>query len=143
MQATTKVLVALMPEYIQPISQVVPGSFDMTFTTSLNEAQSLLDSSRFDVIVCGAHFDGCRMFDLLRYAKSTLQTRDIPFLCVRAVGGALDRTLYEGVKIASMALGAAGFVDLYRLNMETGEAEGLKKMRQLIEQMAAGQPLDI
>ena len=73
-----------------------------------------------DVVLCGLHFDECRMFDLLRFMKADPGLRRIPFLCIKTLDGTLDPTFNESVKIATQALGAAGFFDLGALNKKLG-----------------------
>jgi hypothetical protein len=77
------------------------------------------------------------MFDLLRLSKANPATRAIPFICLRVVEGELDQTLYQSVDIASTALGAARFVDLFRLKRMCGKEEANKKLRDLVEKLAS------
>jgi hypothetical protein len=99
------------------------------------EAARLLDH-RFDVIVCGTHFDESKMFDLLRLAKSLPEVRATPFLCVRVLDGELDLSAFQGISIATRALGAAGFVDLNRWRREHGFDLAREKLRDLVFSLA-------
>jgi hypothetical protein len=136
-----RILIAVTREHIPALIQVLEADFELIFCSSLEHAKSLLDG-RIDLIACDTHFDDCRMFDLLRLSKANPTTRPIPFLCLRVVEGELDQTLYQSVDIASTALGAARFVDLFRLKRKCGEEDALKNLRNLVEKLASP-PVDL
>ena len=46
--------------------------------------------------------------------------------------------MYESVKIATKALGADGFIDLYRWRMRYGEAEAFHRLTRSIDALAGG-----
>jgi hypothetical protein len=117
------------------LAGILKARHELVFTTSLDQAQPLLNA-RIDLIACESHFDDCRMFDLLRLAKSNPLTRPIPFLCLRVVEGALDQTLYQSVSIASSALGGAGFFDLFHTIRKCGESRAHEKLNDLADQLA-------
>jgi hypothetical protein len=78
------------------------------------------------------------MCDLLRKVKAEPSTRDIPFLCVKAVSGALDRTIHESIKIATQALGAAGFYALAEQRKLLGEEAAIRQIGTYIYRLASG-----
>jgi hypothetical protein len=99
------------------------------------EAERLL-AMQFDVIVCGTHFAESKMFDLLRYAKTSTESRQTPFLCVRVLEGELDDTAFLGIRMAAEAMGAAGFVDLNRWRREEGFDAARNRLRHLVWSLA-------
>jgi CheY-like chemotaxis protein len=131
-----RILVAATPQSTPLLTKILAADFELIFTDSVDHTQSLLDET-VDVIACDTHFDDCRMFDLLRLAKADPRTRSIPFVCLRVVGGALDQTLYQSVDIASSALGAAAFIDLFELKRKSGDAQAHGKLNSLIAQLAS------
>lgn len=105
------------------------SGYDLFTCTKVAEARRLAD--KVDLILCGAQFDECRMLDLLRQCKAEGGLRELPFICVRALDGALDNTLYQSVDIASRALGAVAFVDLSRWRERYG-SELPQRLRELV-----------
>jgi hypothetical protein len=130
-------LLALVPESVPIITTALGNEFVLTFCTSMEEATSMLNGN-VDLIAASTHFDKSRMFDLLRNCKAAPETRDIPFLCLRLLGGELDDSIYEGVEIAARALGAIGFIDLFRLRRKLGEERANEELRQCIRRHAGG-----
>ncbi|MDB5771462.1 MAG: hypothetical protein JWM42_1836 [Burkholderia sp.] len=110
--------------------------FELIMSDSVEHALSQLEQG-IDLIACDTHFDDCRMFDLLRLSKANPATRSVPFLCLRVVEGALDQTLYQSVDIASNALGAAAFIDLFDLKQKCGEAQAHQRLNRLMAQLAS------
>jgi CheY-like chemotaxis protein len=135
-----KVLIAEVPRVIPVVEDAWGGYFDLTYCLTMQEAICLLQE-RFDVIVCGTHFADSHMFDLLRHAKATPQSRDTPFLCIRALDGELDATAFQSISMAVKALAAAGFVDLNRWRREYGFDEARVKLRQLVFELAGTEHL--
>jgi hypothetical protein len=131
-----RILLAVTREHIPTLSKVLEQDFELIFCSSLDQASAMLDES-INLITCDTHFDDCRMFDLLRLSKADPVTRKIPFLCLRVVEGELDQTLYQSVDIASTALGAARFVDLFHLKRQCGEEDAHTKLRNLVDNLAS------
>jgi CheY-like chemotaxis protein len=117
------------------LCQIVPCS-------SLGAAMSALRHD-IDLIVCGLHFDESRMFDLLRAVKADPATRDIPFLCVKAISGALDRTIYESIKISTRALGAEDFYDLSEERERLGEKLAVRQIGEYIYRLVSANDLEM
>jgi hypothetical protein len=130
-------LLAAAPESIQTLYEVLSVEFDVTCCTTMGELQAELTT---DLVVCGLHFDGCRMLELLRYCKAVPELRDIPCLCFRLLGGELDDTAYEGVEIACKALGAVAFIDLFRMRNKFGADQSHKKLRECVRLHAMKPP---
>jgi CheY-like chemotaxis protein len=131
-----RILLATTPASAAMLAEILGATHELILTTTLDHAHALLGNG-IDVIACDSHFDDCRMFDLLRLAKSNPATRPIPFLCLRLVEGALDQTLYQSVSIASTALGAAGFIDMFDTIRKSGQRKAHEKLNGLIDQLAA------
>jgi hypothetical protein len=131
-----RILVAATASSAQLLKKVFEPHFELRFSTSLDHARLLLDQD-IDLVACDTHFDDCRMFDLLRLSKANPISRPIPFLCLRVVEGALDKTLYQSVDIASSALGAAAFVDLFDLKNKCGDERAYKKLNNLVARLAS------
>jgi hypothetical protein len=112
-----RILVAAVPAAASIIADVVSGIASLTIVHAFDEAAENMVRG-FDLIIAGTHFDGARMFDLLRFAKANPSSRDIPFLCVRGVvapDGVAGVPIVARMDVADRAsevLGAAGFVDL-------------------------------
>ena len=101
----------------------------------MQEADRLL-ALHFDVIVCGTHFAESKMFDLLRHAKASPTSCETPILCVRVLDGELDSSAFQGISLATTALGAAAFVDLNRWRREYGYDAAREKLRDLVISLA-------
>jgi hypothetical protein len=125
-----KILVAVRAKDRQKVSRVLGAEFNLDFCSTLEIAQSQLDES-IGLIVCGAHFDGGRMFELLRYAKGARQTRAIPFLVVLGSERTYSPKILQGIQIAAKILGADGFIDIVELKEELGEVKTAEALRQL------------
>jgi hypothetical protein len=122
-----RILIVLTPLSAPLLADILGADFELIFSNSIDHSQSLLEES-VDLAACDTHFDDCRMFDLLRLVKAGPRTRPIPFLCLRVVEGALDQTLYQSVDIASSALGAAVFIDLFDLKRRSGEEQAQRRL---------------
>lgn len=104
--------IATMRKILEPMLEVVPAS-------SMADALELLEG-KVDLMVCGIHFEDCRMIDLLRLAKADPLSRDKPILCYRDHASELPTTIFQSLSISCKALGAADFVDLHALKQEVG-----------------------
>lgn len=114
-------------------SHVLEADFALAICTSVAEARPLL-SRNIDMVMCGIHFDEGRMFDLLRYAKADPDIKSIPFLCINSTDG-LSPAIVQSVEIASKALGADGFVELYEWRNKLGDKQAFEKLRALIDSL--------
>lgn len=128
-----------VPEGAAEMERLFAESYRLVTCLRMHSAKSCITSGT-EIIICGTQFDDGAMFDLLRYTKAIPHLRPIPFLCVRIAGGRLEEALFESVAMSSMALGAAGFIDLFRWRREFGPEETDRKFRQLIDRLAAGAP---
>jgi CheY-like chemotaxis protein len=129
------VLLVDTAEGIAAVSHVLGGNAELTCCTSAAEARSLLQTRHFNLIMCGMHFDECRMFDFLQYCKANPNSRSVPFLCLRSLQGALDDAVGKSIDLASIALGAERFVDLVLWQIQFGDDNAAEKFQLLIEQV--------
>lgn len=129
------ILVAEVPGVIPVVQEAWSDHFKLTFCCSMQEADRLL-ALHFDVIVCGTHFAESKMFELLRHAKTSPASCETPILCVRVLDGELDSSAFQGISLATAALGAAGFVDLNRWRREYGFDAAREKLRDLVASLA-------
>jgi hypothetical protein len=133
---TKQVLLATSSKNESFTLRALQDTFSVHPVSSTIQAHEKL-AEPFDVIICGSLFDESRMFDLLRYCKAMPHIKHIPFLCVRARGGELDDTAYQGVAIAAKALGAADFIDLYRWIKDMGTDRAFETLRQVVGHLAS------
>jgi hypothetical protein len=124
-----RILVAVRAKDRVKVSRVLGTEFNLHFCTTFKIARSQLDES-IGLIICGAHFDSGRMFDLLRYAKENTQTRAIPFLVVLGSEHAYSPAILQGIQIAAKILGASGFIDIAKLKEELGEVKTVETLQQ-------------
>lgn len=129
------VVVADTPEAFDRLQQSVTAPFRFVAAPTYASARQLIQPDTA-LVVCGCHFDDGHMYDLLRFMKARPELKDIPFLAIRILEGELDDTIYESVKIATRALGANGFIDLFRLQRQHGEAEANHRLTQRILALA-------
>jgi PleD family two-component response regulator len=139
---TKQVLLATSSKTESFTFRALKSTFSVHVVSSTVQAHEKLNEP-FDVIICGSLFDESRMFDLLRYCKAMPHIKHIPFLCIRARGGELDDTAYQGVAIAAKALGAADFIDLYRWIKEMGPEQAFETLRKVVGHLATDRRNDL
>lgn len=113
-----RILVADTPAGAKMIQNVLGADFELIHARSIEQALPAL-RTRLSAIVCGLHFDGSRMFDLLRAAKGGF-SRDVPFICYRDLESDLGPPVIEGMEIATAVMGATVFIDTYTLKRRYG-----------------------
>jgi CheY-like chemotaxis protein len=106
------ILVAANPEGHRRLSAILSGHH-LTFVQTMDEAQSVLASKAFDLIVIGTRFDESRMFELVRHAKSSGKSSGTCVVCFRGILGRhpKETVVVEGLLLGCQALGAASFHD--------------------------------
>jgi hypothetical protein len=135
MHPALPIVVADTTEAFEHLRDSLARALPLVHVDTLGAAQRAIVPGT-PLVVCGCHFDEDRMYDLLRYMKASGTLGRIPFLATRLLPDALEDTLYESVKIATRALGASGFVDLYRLQRKYGEVEAAQRLTARIEALA-------
>ena len=134
--STARILIADSPEGLAALRRTVASAFDLVHAPTLELARQALQEGPA-LVVCGAHFDEGRMYDLLRLMKADPALARLPFVAVRLLEGELDDALYESVKIAVRALGGDAFVDLPRWSRKYGAAEAGRRLTTLLDQLLA------
>ena len=113
------IVVADQGEAMQVLRRSLPPHLGLAAAATLEQAKRLVEPDT-PLVLCDPHFDDGRMYDLLRWLKGRQDLQRVRFMAVRVREGELDDTLYESVKIATEALGADGFVDLFRWQVRYG-----------------------
>lgn len=130
-----KILIAEAADAIPIIKDALGDTFDLTFCTDMDDVIGHL-SKKTGLILCGAHFDDCQMYELLKLAKSLPHAAPIPFLGVRLLRGKLRDDMYETVQTTIRALGGEGFIDYFRWSTSLGEDYAKVKFRICVDYMA-------
>jgi hypothetical protein len=138
-----KLLVATRPRGVTRLLEALERDFTLIFSHSLADVQDVLGKAEIDAIVCGTNFDESKMFDLLRYVKNIPTAQDIPFVCVKVLGGILHQGSYEGVKKAITLLGASAFVDLAQWEIDLGRDHADGQLRNTIHQLIQHRPVSM
>lgn len=117
--AKPRALVADSPEAFQVISAALGDEFDLVAVHTVDEALDILQGSAVmtgravDVIIAGLHLEHSQMLSFLQCVKAYPPTRNVPFICCRA----LPTQLSYGGGLAAMreaceALGALAYIDI-------------------------------
>ena len=109
---TLRILAAANPEGHRRLAAILAGH-DVVFVQAMDEAQRVLASRPFDLILIGTRFDESRMFELVRHAKSAQKSAGTPVVCFRGILGRhpKETVVVEGLVLGCQALGAASFHD--------------------------------
>lgn len=132
-----RILAAVRPRGRTRLENALAGHFSLTFADSLASAVRLLESERFQLILCGTNFDESRMFELLRHAKAAPLARELPFVCIKIFEGILHDGSYDSVERAVKLLGAAAFVDLAQWRVEYGKEQAAQQLRAILAGLIA------
>jgi CheY-like chemotaxis protein len=129
------ILIAASPEPRAILERILEGQ-DIVYAETLEQAEQNLRERRFDLILCTILFDDSRMFDLLRFAKSTPKCQQTPFACARVRQQTLNSPVaLEGIAFTCKALGAAVFLDIANYHVEPH-----REMREAIETLLGTTP---
>jgi hypothetical protein len=126
-----RILVADTAVGAQMAQNIFRDEFDLVHARSLEQAVAALDR-RLVAVLCGLHFDGSRMFDLLRAISSRPFRLNIPVICYRDLESDLGAAVIEGLEIATAAMGALAFVDSYTLKQRYGIPHGDEVIRSYV-----------
>ncbi|MEC4720370.1 hypothetical protein RY831_14505 [Noviherbaspirillum sp. CPCC 100848] len=136
MKAKPSLLVAVRPKGLPRLCKALEAEFSLAFCHTLADAQAMLDKD-IQGIVCGTNFDESRMFDLLRYAKSKEQARNLPSVCVKVFGSVLHDGTFAGVEKAAKLLGASAYIDFAQWRVEMGKLDAAMKLRSTLHALIA------
>jgi hypothetical protein len=129
-----KILVAVRSKDRQDISRALGAEFNVVFCDTFEKARLQLDES-IGLVVCGAHFDDGRMFDLLRHLKEDVRTQLIPFLVIFGNRPEYSPAILHSIQSASEILGARGIIDFSTLSEDLGEARAFAHFRQIVRRI--------
>lgn len=139
--ASLRVLVADTPLSITDLRGAQDVSLALIVVNTMEEAAAALDQD-LDAIVCNIHFNGSRMFELLRLARTHPMTRSVPFVCFRDLDTDLGPSVTENLTSATRTLGATAFIDFHALKHMNGIADMNTYLRDLVVELAgSGQAL--
>lgn len=132
LQKLNRILIAGVPETFDRLSAILVG-YKPRFSDTVLKAQTELKSNDFGLVMIGVHFDGSRMFDLLRYIKASESHGHIPVICYRLIDRAKTRRALtmKSVEITAKMLGAVALVDL--LDFADVESANIA-LRKLVDQ---------
>lgn len=87
---------------------------EITFVSTLADAEATLKGDDFNLIMIGTRFDGSRIFDLLRSVKRDARHSGLPVICFRGIKltETKDKSLLRTVEMACKEMGANSFFDL-------------------------------
>jgi DNA-binding NtrC family response regulator len=111
MPATTRVLVAAVPETDENIRQCLPGH-ELVFVRTLQQAMSALRHDGFQLVVIGLEFDESRMLELLQHIRGLAHYKEVPVVCVHADNLNLSEAVMRNIDVAVKALGGIAFLNL-------------------------------
>jgi PleD family two-component response regulator len=128
----TRILVAVVAENEERLRRLLAGH-ELEFVTTCDEANALLKTEKFGMVIVGVHFDESQMFTLLADIRAHAKYRKVPILCVMGSRGrVLSEVAVEGLDHAVKALMANGFLNL--LHFEDDE-EGNARIRRIVDYM--------
>ncbi len=111
-QQSTPLLIATTELQRQKIFKTLGDHFDLSFVSTMKEAQEVLErgnSPLFSLVICSIDFDESRMFDLLRFIRTSARLKTLPFV---AISVRHPSSLYSGTARSAMELMGSGFVEL-------------------------------
>ena len=132
-----KILVADTPEMIPLHLEILGDRYDVETVSDYHTACNLVGEDT-DLILCGVHFDDGRMVEFF----TAVCRMPKPVVCFRGLRTPITPAALHVIKLASEALGSAGFIDFVRLSAEFGEAEAMRKALECIEQALHGKPVE-
>jgi hypothetical protein len=119
--ALPRLLIAASGPGMAVMRHVWEGHAELRCALYMEEALRELEGG-IDLVLCSLHFDESSMFELLHHVRTVHP--GVPFVgcCVRETR--LRRAGMEATRLAALAGGAAGYVDLAALRRRHGCARG-------------------
>jgi hypothetical protein len=108
----------------------------LTFVTTLTDAQIALSKHNFDLIMIGTQFDESKVFDLLRCVRADGKYSAVPVICFRGVKFAATegKFMLRTIEMACREMGASCFFDLPAfVNNKLGNAKVRSIIRRVVE----------
>jgi hypothetical protein len=109
---------------------------ELTFVTTLTDAQAALDTHNFDLVMIGTQFDESKVFDLLRCVRANGKYSGVPVICFRGVkfAAAEGKFMLRTIEMACREMGASCFFDLPAfVNDKLGNAKVRSIIRRVVE----------
>ena len=126
----TRILIADRPNGDRRLFEILSGH-EVIFVRTMTEAERVLERQEIDLIMVGVHFDDSRMFDLLRYVRSSARHAERPLACFRSHRFASAAAIsMEGLEVAARALACRLFLDLTKY---PDDAHGNREVRKLVD----------
>jgi hypothetical protein len=127
-----RILIACMPQAYTRLFAILAGH-DLSFASTLGDAQAALQGDRFDMIMVGVHFDESKMFDLLQLVQADGKQGQVRLVCFRGIELQSDhgRSREANCQAACEAMGAA-FFDLASFADDT---HGNDAVRQFVRRL--------
>jgi hypothetical protein len=120
------------------------SAHELTYASTLSDAQAALKIDRFNLIMIGTRFDGSRMFDLLRYVKADDKYSRVPVICFRGMkfGDTEEKFIVRTVEMACKEMGANSFFDLLAFADDSLGNAGVRSIiNRLLESEQKSNPL--
>lgn len=124
-----RVLIADNEEAVATLQHVLGDCVDIVVANTMQQAEEHLQQP-LDMVICGIHFDGSNMFQLLHLVNA--RHGHLPFIVFRDLASALDPTFAHSVQISAKLLGALGLIDLYSLRQRLGTQEADRRVRGMV-----------
>lgn len=133
----TRILVAVRPDLIDIAQNILAPEFSLCFCHTLDDAEHLLLTQKFDLIVSTLRFDGSQMFELLKDLKSHAVTRNIPFFAVVLECSLLPDEAVDHLLKAAELMGANEEVNLPQWRRALGDEAAYQKLRDMLQKHAS------
>jgi CheY-like chemotaxis protein len=121
-----RILLAGNSSTLDVLTPLLSGNgFELMEVKTMPDALAQIRSWSPDLVICGMLFEESRMFDFLRAVKNDPAIQKTPFICSRVVSSDLPEAVIEAMNVASRALGACLFLDIFDLLQSGKEHEVL------------------
>jgi hypothetical protein len=133
----TSIIVADVPEGQHRAKTALKHLYKLSFASTLREAERLLTTQHFDLLIVGIHFDESRGMELLKFVQGAKQLK-IPVLVIQEVPPELSTTS-DIVDVCAPMLGACEVLKTWELSAEIAD----HKLREAVKTCLApgkGQP---
>jgi len=125
--AAAPIVVADTADSFRVLHASLSKVFELAHATTCEQALALVQPLT-PLVLCGVNFDDGRLYELLRALKADPALARVPFVVTRVGAGELDDAVYESVKVAAAAIGANGFIDLFRWKGRYGQQEAARRL---------------
>lgn len=114
-----RILFAMTPnDDIDRLRALLGDEHEIVLVHSVQQARALIETEKFDLIVCSTLFDDSRMFEFLWATKQERRLRQQPFLCFKQNDSILGETMDSLVASAAHMVGASYYLDSNLTNDE-------------------------